>query len=946
MPNDTIKVHYEGRIWHEKNEGEKFDSSYDRNEPFSFTLGKSQVIQGWDQGLLGMCVGEKRKLQIPSHLAYGTRGAGSKIPPNAALTFVVELLDIEEGMLSQKLDRLIIEEPDQITCAQKTMPGDTLYVYYEGKFYSEDNDGKVFETNYGKKPLEFVLQANPKQVIQGMDDGLTSMCVGTSRILHIPSSMAYGATGAGNDIPPNTDLTFKLLSLCAIATNGALGSGGIYFMISRSLGPSFGGSVGVLYSLANILTCALGIVGFGEILVAFFGSDAGLFASMLPNSALARFLYSLTMLLFCGCISLMGTNAFKVLSVTTFYLSILSIALGIAGLLAEKGIQVSMLSQNWNPAFQQLNGISFNFSVIFGILYSACAGIQTGPSMSGEVKRSYRLPLGLLTSFVYVLMIFVLVSLVLALSCTRAELDDQFYLLISHAIWTPLIMLTLLLIVITTTISSILSAASTFTAMTNDGVLPLKFKWRRLSKDNFFIVLSCIASILISTFTSIDTLAPFVSLFYLTNDIVTNFACFALSLSSSPNYRPVFHYANSMTAVFGTLLCVFSTLLISPIYAAISICFMMAVFIFLHMQKFPALSGDISQSLVYHQVRKYLLILNEREDIKCWRPQFLLLVSDPLTNLNLIKFANQLKKGGLFVLGHVIKGELDERMFCEYSQQRDSWIDAVQAIKVKAFVEIVVSNKMLDGIFHLIMLSGLGALKPNTVLLGFYEDKGQKPSTELSMKALTACQRKQSFENLQKCQNRDSRDLSIFDYVSALHTIVKTGKNYIIAKGFTNFTCIENNSTIDVYPFTVCHQDQNMRSSLFTLQLSCWLHSHRAWRKTSKLRIIVPVQYSHNELIERDYISRILASYQIHADIIIKTMERNITVSLNEYEIMNRFIVSNTSERTSVIFISMPKAPINSYEYLYYKNLEDLSFKISKPVLILHGVQETSISQI
>ncbi|CAL4959783.1 unnamed protein product [Urochloa decumbens] len=99
---DKIKVHYRIAMQEKRanclagtlTDGSVFDSSYDRGDPFEFTLGNGQVIKGWDQGLLGMCVGEKRKLKIPAKMGYGERGSPPKIPGGATLIFDTELIAV------------------------------------------------------------------------------------------------------------------------------------------------------------------------------------------------------------------------------------------------------------------------------------------------------------------------------------------------------------------------------------------------------------------------------------------------------------------------------------------------------------------------------------------------------------------------------------------------------------------------------------------------------------------------------------------------------------------------------------------------------------------------------------------------------------------------------------------------------------------------------------
>lgn len=100
---DTLTVKYKGSLYESRLEFDSTEDRFGETTPFKFTLGADEVIQGWEKGMVDMCVGEKRKLLIPSDLGYGPNGAGQKIPPNSDLIFEVELLKIEEQQKKEEL---------------------------------------------------------------------------------------------------------------------------------------------------------------------------------------------------------------------------------------------------------------------------------------------------------------------------------------------------------------------------------------------------------------------------------------------------------------------------------------------------------------------------------------------------------------------------------------------------------------------------------------------------------------------------------------------------------------------------------------------------------------------------------------------------------------------------------------------------------------------------
>lgn len=168
---ETVTVHYTGWLM----DGTKFDSSLDRNQPFSFTLGEGRVIPGWEQGVEGMKVGGKRELIIPPELGYGAQGAGGVIPPNATLKFNVELLGVKgkkytnldnpafEAMLAKGKTVIDIRRPDEWK-STGVVPGSHLVTFFDKqgntnpgfgselqKLLSSPNDEVIFICHAGNR---------------------------------------------------------------------------------------------------------------------------------------------------------------------------------------------------------------------------------------------------------------------------------------------------------------------------------------------------------------------------------------------------------------------------------------------------------------------------------------------------------------------------------------------------------------------------------------------------------------------------------------------------------------------------------------------------------------------------------------------------------------------------------------------------------------------------
>ena len=207
----SVTVSYTGYFL----DGNIFDSSSDRNKPFTFLLGKKQVIAGWDEALMLMHKGEKFRVIVPYQLGYGEKGYQGVIPPKTTLVFDMELVDTkppvklvaydvtgkEVKTTESGLKYILVNKGT----GAKAEPGMKVKVHYTGYF----EDGKVFDSSVERgEPIEFGLGQG--MVIKGWEEGISLMNVGDKMRLIIPYQLAYGEAGRPPVIPAKSQLTFDV----------------------------------------------------------------------------------------------------------------------------------------------------------------------------------------------------------------------------------------------------------------------------------------------------------------------------------------------------------------------------------------------------------------------------------------------------------------------------------------------------------------------------------------------------------------------------------------------------------------------------------------------------------------------------------------------------------------------------------------------------------------
>lgn len=879
------------------------------------------------------------------------------------------------------------------------------------RFESSRSSGDMPQLVNGERSLFQSLAGSPET------DDTTTRTLGTIKGVFAPvslsmfSALLFLRVGyiVGNAGFLETVLLFSIayiilvstvFSICAIATNGAVKTGGVYFMLSRTMGPEFGGAVGFLFYFANIVCSALYVVACVEGLLNSFGQDNGVFVEGLPEGKWWNMLYCSVFNILNLCLCLIGAELFGKFSIGI--LSIVSICcLSVVGsFFTEKTVSVpfnvtlgntsgivtghfhgltqsnmSTISDLWSknlyPNYSQdceNPEAKVNFFTVFAVLFSGVTGIMAGANLSGDLKSPGKnIPMGTLSACATTFITFILLSLLTSLTCDLTLLHNDCMYMVQFTFWKPFVLVGVILATWSASLSNLIGASRVLQAVAEDTIFGpfLSFINRGTINNNpisAVIVTFCFVE-LVFLIGGLNKIAQLCSVLFLLSYASVNLACLGLDLASAPNFRPTFSYFSWQTSLVGMIGTSAMMFFISPLFAAVAI--LLCLSLILALNFFSPLKdtnwGSISQALIFHQVRKYLLLLDPRKShVKFWRPQMLLLVRNPRSCCSLIDFVNQMKKGGLYVLGQVTIGSLSDSPGDPLAEKTVDWLTLVDHLKVKAFVELTLATNIRRGIEQLVRVSGIGAMKPNTVLMGFFDDTEHLDDLSSAGSPFYS----QDFDGILEKDGQESR-ITAEDYVGIVEDTLKLQKNVCLCRNFQSLDKTEVFSNelkfriragrkkyLDVWPVNFLTSEETNVSdntSLFMFQLSCIVNMVPKW-KSHKLRVFMCVRaIDYNISSKQEELKRLLETLRIKAETHVLVWdhlanmiqqedgEKEGIVSEEYLLEVNEFIRVKCSE-TAVSFIYLPRPPQNPGHHSSYISMLEMMTRNLPPTILVHGV--------
>ncbi|XP_009679656.2 solute carrier family 12 member 1 [Struthio camelus] len=570
--------------------------------------------------------------------------------------------------------------------------------------------------------------------------------------------------------------TLTGISMSAICTNGVVRGGGAYYLISRSLGPEFGGSIGLIFAFANAVAVAMYVVGFAETVVELLKESDTI---MVDESNDIRIIGTITVVCLLG-ISVAGMEWEAKAQVILLVVLLIAIANFFIGTVIptnnEKkargffNYQASIFAENFGPAFRDGEG----FFSVFAIFFPAATGILAGANISGDLEDPQSaIPKGtmlaiLITTVAYIAVAICAASCVVrdatgnvndtvvsGMSCNGSSactlgydfsrcrnqpcdygLMNNFQVMSMVSGFGPLITAGIFSATLSSALASLVSAPKVFQALCKDNVYKaLHFFAKGYGKNNEPIrgyVLTFVIAMAFILIAELNTIAPIISNFFLASYALINFSCFHASYAKSPGWRPAFRYYNMWVSLFGALLCCGVMFVINWWAALITYAIELFLYIYVTYKKPEVNWGSSAQALYYVNALDSALALTTVEDhVKNFRPQCIVLTGAPMIRPALLDITHTFtKNNGLCICCEVYMGprKLCVKEMNSGMEKKQAWLTKN---KRKAFYAAVAADSFRDGVKSLLQASGLGRMKPNTLVIGFKKDWRNATATEV-----------------------------------------------------------------------------------------------------------------------------------------------------------------------------------------------------------------------
>lgn len=553
------------------------------------------------------------------------------------------------------------------------------------------------------------------------------------------------------------------ISMCAICTNGEVKGGGAYFMISRSLGPEFGGSIGLIFSFANAVASGMCVVGFAEPLVTLLRNSNISFFDEKVNDIRLIGLITICLLL---CIVMVGVSfeaKMQLILLVALTLSIIDYVVGTVIPPNRDQIGRGMTGYTWKTfAANALPPETISIAQFFGVFsvfFPACTGIMAGANISGDLADpSTAIPKGTILAIIATSLTYFGAVLCLGSTVVRhatgvpIEMFDSLNNITTFAVnetcatkckygllntfdiwelegaWLPLILAGIFAATLSSALGALVSAPKVFQAVCKDRLFP-RIEWfaKGFGKDDEpkrgYVLFFCVA-FLIVCIGVLDKIALIISDCFLVCYALVNYACFDASFSGSPGFRPGFRYYNKWVALFAAIVCILIMFIIKWESALLSLALVLSLYLYILYRKPDVNWGSSSQAYSYKAALQSTLKLAVVEDhVKNYRPQILVFTGNPVARQSLVDFvASITQENSMMMCGHVVLQTPSQKVLNQvekFSKQIYVWLTKRN---IKSFYCAVVTPTLREGAQCLMQAAGVGKLKPNVVFLGMKHD--------------------------------------------------------------------------------------------------------------------------------------------------------------------------------------------------------------------------------